>query len=206
MVDAERASPASLVVCAESFLKAAIHVDNAVRTRELTLRFEVQPVYTLYQRSMELALTAYLRSQGYSDSKIRSERRPDHEIAKLFTACLAANCPVSEQLKQLAQRVAIVLDDADKSRPLRDPKAGGQRLPDTATIRHAIEALIDVLRPVCQAELYQSPLSALSVSRTPQGGVAWQPRRAVSGDAKPLLVVRRKHGREDVIRRMGDLV
>jgi hypothetical protein len=135
---------------------------------------------------MELVLTAYLRSQGYSGGRIRSEGRSDHGIGKLLAVCLAAKCPVGEQLKQLAQRAAIVLDDADKSRSLRDPKAAGQRLPDTATIRQAIQALIDAIRPVCQAELYQSPLSAPSRSRTPQGGVAWQPRRAISGNARPV--------------------
>src|SRR3954462_206600 len=116
--DLDHTSPAALVLCGESFLKAAIHLDSAVRARDLPLRFEAQPVYALFRASLELVLAAYLKSRGYTRRRMEDERRSNPSIAKLVTICVAADCPMDDKLKQFVGRAATLLDDADRARCL----------------------------------------------------------------------------------------
>jgi hypothetical protein len=144
------APPVSIFLSGESYFYAAEHLEREIREGHRKLRFEHQPVYYLYRHGLELAMKAYLRSQGLTDEQLKSKRLR-HNLLMLYEESLARKLPLplDSDFRKFARTVIGLLHAADDAHQFRYVVIGVQQLPDLGAVRHLGSVMFEAIRPYC---------------------------------------------------------
>lgn len=152
--DVDDSPPIALFLSGESFFRSARYLRKGSDAHELKLRFDM-PIYYLFTHALELILKSFLRSKGFSDSKLRS-RQFGHSLQSLWDACMANGLADQWAEYMFTGQAVALLDPFATEFEFRYVKVGFKNLPTLEAVEEAVSDLIAIVRPYCEATIVGS--------------------------------------------------
>ncbi|GEM_PF-6774823 len=147
----DRSPPIGMFLSGESFFKAGQHLHRALEAGELRLRFPM-PVYYLYCHALELTLKAFLRAEGFSAERLKSQKF-GHKLQVLRDTCVEKGLHSDPVTDGFIRQAMALLHPFAVDFEFRYLQVGFRTWPTLAAVESAVADLMAAVKPRCLATL-----------------------------------------------------